>query len=240
MKKIEKIYEGKAKILYSTENPNLLIQYFKDDTTAFNGEKKEILTGKGEMNNLISAFLMQKLFSNKIPCHFIKRLSSREQLIKKLNIIPLEVIIRNISAGSISKRLGINEGVIIDSPIIEFCYKSDLLADPLINDDHITKLLKILNQNQLNKIKFYALRINTILQELFNNINITIVDFKIEFGFSNRNTIILADEISPDSARLWDKSTNEKLDKDRFRCNLGGVVESYKIIAERFGIINSI
>jgi len=238
MEKIEKIYEGKAKILYSTENANLLVQYFKDDATAFNAQKKAVIEGKGVLNNVISEFIMLKLAQENIPTHFVKRLDKREQLIKKVKIIPLEVIIRNISAGSMAKRLGIEEGRELLSPIFEICYKDDALGDPLINDDHAVNVLKIINQNQLQEIKVYSLKINQILKKIFKDIKIKLVDFKIEFGFDmeNKNQILLADEISPDSCRLWDENTSEKLDKDRFRRDLGGLVEAYQEVANRLKI----
>jgi phosphoribosylaminoimidazole-succinocarboxamide synthase len=238
MQKIDKIYEGKAKILYSTENPNFLVQYFKYDATAFNAQKKAVIEGKGVLNNVISEFIMLKLANENIPTHFIKRLDKREQLIKKVKIIPLEVIIRNISAGSMAKRLGIEEGRELLSPIFEICYKDDALGDPLINDDHAVNVLKIINKNQLQEIKEYSLKINEILLKIFKDIKIKLVDFKIEFGFDviNKNQILLADEISPDSCRLWDENTSEKLDKDRFRRDLGGLVEAYQEVANRLKI----
>ena len=238
MQKIDKIYEGKAKILYSTEDENFLVQYFKDDATAFNAQKKAVIEGKGVLNNVISEFIMLKLAEENIPTHFVKRLDSREQLIKKVKIIPLEVIIRNISAGSMAKRLGIEEGRELLAPIFEICYKDDALGDPLINDDHAINVLKIINKNQLQEIKDYSLKINNILQKIFKEIQIKLVDFKIEFGFDvvNKNQILLADEISPDSCRLWDENTSEKLDKDRFRRDLGGLVEAYQEVANRLKI----
>ena len=238
MQKINKIYEGKAKILYSTEDENFLVQYFKDDATAFNAQKKAVIEGKGVLNNIISEFIMLKLAEKNIPTHFVKRLDNREQLIKKVKIIPLEVIIRNISAGSMAKRLGIEEGRELLAPIFEICYKDDALGDPLINDDHAINVLKIINKNQLQEIKDYSLKINNILQKIFKDIQIKLVDFKIEFGFDvvNKNQILLADEISPDSCRLWDENTSEKLDKDRFRRDLGGLVEAYQEVANRLKI----
>ncbi len=238
MQKINKIYEGKAKILYSTEDENFLVQYFKDDATAFNAQKKAVIEGKGVLNNVISEFIMLKLAEENIPTHFVKRLDNREQLIKKVKIIPLEVIIRNISAGSMAKRLGIEEGRELLAPIFEICYKDDALGDPLINDDHAISVLKIINKNQLQEIKDYSLKINNILQKIFKDIQIKLVDFKIEFGFDvvNKNQILLADEISPDSCRLWDENTSEKLDKDRFRRDLGGLVEAYQEVANRLKI----
>ena len=238
MQKINKIYEGKAKILYSTQDENFLVQYFKDDATAFNAQKKAVIEGKGVLNNVISEFIMLKLAQENIPTHFVKRLDKREQLIKKVKIIPLEVIIRNISAGSMAKRLGIEEGRELLSPIFEICYKDDALGDPIINDDHAIKVLQIINENQLQEIKNYSLKINKILQKIFKDIKIKLVDFKIEFGFDveNKNQILLADEISPDSCRLWDENTSEKLDKDRFRRDLGGLVEAYQEVANRLKI----
>lgn len=238
MQKIDKIYEGKAKILYSTKDTNFLVQYFKDDATAFNAQKKAVIEGKGVLNNVISEFIMLKLAEENIPTHFVKRLDNREQLIKKVKIIPLEVIIRNISAGSMAKRLGIEEGRELLAPIFEICYKDDALGDPLINDDHAINVLKIINKNQLQEIKDYSLKINNILQKIFKDIQIKLVDFKIEFGFDvvNKNQILLADEISPDSCRLWDENTSEKLDKDRFRRDLGGLVEAYQEVANRLKI----
>lgn len=238
MQKINKIYEGKAKILYSTEDENFLVQYFKDDATAFNAQKKAVIEGKGVLNNVISEFIMLKLAEENIPTHFVKRLDKREQLIKKVKIIPLEVIIRNISAGSMAKRLGIEEGRELLAPIFEICYKDDALGDPLINNDHAINVLKIINKNQLQEIKDYSLKINNILKKIFKDIQIKLVDFKIEFGFDvvNKNQILLADEISPDSCRLWDENTSEKLDKDRFRRDLGGLVEAYQEVANRLKI----
>lgn len=236
MQKLKKIYEGKAKALYTTSDSNQLIQYFKDDATAFNAQKKAVIEGKGVLNNLISEKIMLEISQHNIPTHFIKRLDEREQLIKKVTIIPLEVIIRNIAAGSMAKRLGINEGKELLQPIFEICYKDDALGDPLINDDHAINVLQVVNKKELDQIKIYALKINEILREIFKKINIKLVDFKIEFGFDNEKNILLADEISPDSCRLWDASTAEKLDKDRFRRDLGGLVEAYKDVALRLGI----
>ena len=234
--KQKQIYEGKAKILYATANENELIQYFKDDATAFNNLKKDVIAGKGSLNNLISEFIMLELAKNNIPTHFIKRLNEREQLVKKVQIIPLEVIIRNIVAGSMAKRLAIAEGLVLDGAVFEISYKNDSLADPLINSDHAIKVLKVVDEEQFALIKNYALKINQILKNLFDKINVKLVDFKIEFGIDKNGEIILADEISPDSCRLWDKSTNDKMDKDRFRRDLGGLVEAYQEIANRLGI----
>ncbi|MFT6106018.1 MAG: phosphoribosylaminoimidazole-succinocarboxamide synthase [Rickettsiales bacterium] len=231
-----KIYEGKAKTLYSTDNENEIIQYFKDDATAFNNVKKDIVADKGILNNFISEFIMIKMAESGIPTHFIKRLNEREQLVKKAQIIPLEIIIRNVTAGSMAKRLGIEEGIELDKAIFELCLKDDSLGDPLINDDHAVTVLKVIKESELNLVKEYTFKINQILKDLFDEVNIRLVDFKIEFGFDQNNQIILADEISPDSCRLWDKDSDEKMDKDRFRRDLGGLVEAYREIANRFGI----
>jgi phosphoribosylaminoimidazole-succinocarboxamide synthase len=236
MQKLEKIYEGKAKQLFATKDENLLIQYFKDDATAFNAQKKAVIEGKGVLNNLISEKIMLEMSAVGIPTHFVKRLNEREQLVKKVKIIPLEVIIRNVAAGSMAKRLGIEEGVELVAPVFEICLKDDALGDPLINDDHAVKVLRIISLSQLVEIKNYALKINEILGGIFKKIGIRLVDFKIEFGLDANSSIILADEISPDSCRLWDEKTAEKMDKDRFRRDLGGLVEAYIEVASRLGI----
>jgi phosphoribosylaminoimidazole-succinocarboxamide synthase len=236
MQKLEKIYEGKAKLLYKTEDENLLIQSFKDDATAFNAQKKAVLEGKGVLNNLISEHIMLEMASAGIPTHFVKRLNEREQLIKKVTIIPLEVIVRNVTAGTMAKRLGLDEGIQLPSAVFEICLKNDALGDPLINDDHAVNVLQVVSKTQLEQIKKYTFKINEILLQLFKNIGIKLIDFKIEFGFDAAQNIILADEISPDSCRLWDASTSEKLDKDRFRRDLGGLVEAYTDVASRLGI----
>ncbi len=234
--KTEKLYEGKAKILYKTEDENFLIQYFKDDATAFNNIKKDVIKEKGILNNLISEFIMKEIEKSEIKTHFVERISEREQIVKKVEIIPLEIIVRNISAGSMAKRLGIEEGMNLKKPIFEICYKKDELSDPIINDDHAIYVLDLLSKSQLEKIKEISFKINEILQKIFLSAKIKLVDFKIEFGFDGDKNIILADEISPDSCRLWDEKTNEKLDKDRFRRDLGGLVEAYKEVASRLGI----
>jgi phosphoribosylaminoimidazole-succinocarboxamide synthase len=238
MQKLEKLYEGKAKQLYKTADENLLIQYFKDDATAFNAQKKAVITSKGVLNNLISQHIMLEAEKAGIPTHFVERLNDREQLVKKVKIIPLEVIIRNIAAGSMAKRLGITEGKELKAAVFEICYKDDALGDPLINDDHAINVLQVVNEQQLAQIKEYALKINQLLINIFAAINITLVDFKIEFGLDSNNKIILADEISPDSCRLWDKNTLAKLDKDIFRRDLGNLVEAYSEVARRLGIIS--
>lgn len=236
MQKLEKIYEGKAKQLFATEDKNLLIQYFKDDATAFNAQKKAVIEGKGVLNNFISEHIMLEMASAGITTHFVKRLNEREQLVRRMQIIPLEVIVRNVAAGSMAKRLGIEEGLELAAPVFEICYKDDALGDPLINDDHAVNVLKVVSKNQLDEIKNYTLKINQILHQIFHKIGIRLVDFKIEFGFNAQKNIVLADEISPDSCRLWDEKTAEKMDKDRFRRDLGGLVEAYKDVALRLGI----
>lgn len=233
------IYEGKAKILYEGPEPNTLIQYFKDDATAFNAEKRAILDGKGVLNNRISEFMMTRLTNVGIPNHFIKRLNMREQLIKKVEIIPLEVIVRNVAAGTMSKRLGIEEGTQLPRAIVEFCYKDDKLGDPLVSEEHIAAFNWAAPQ-EMDEIVAMALRVNDFMSGLFAGVGIRLIDFKLEFGrhFENDTArTILADEISPDSCRLWDLETNEKLDKDRFRRDLGGVTEAYAEVARRLGII---
>jgi len=236
MQKLEKIYEGKAKQLFATEDKNLLIQYFKDDATAFNALKKAVIEGKGVLNNVISEYIMLEMAKAGVPTHFVKRLNEREQLVRKVKIIPLEVIVRNVAAGSMAKRLGIEEGVELLAPVFEICLKDDALGDPLINDDHAINVLKVVTREQLEEIKKHTLKINEILRAMFKNIGIKLVDFKIEFGFDADSKIVLADEISPDSCRLWDEKTSEKLDKDRFRRDLGGLVEAYSDVASRLGI----
>ena len=232
------LYEGKAKQLFETEKPFELVQFFKDDATAFNKKKHEIIDSKGVLNNLISEFIFTYLGNNNIPNHFIERLSPREQLIKKVEIIPIEVVIRNIAAGTFSKRFGIEEGKNLPETLIEFNLKDDDNDDPLVSEEHM-KVFGWAKEDEIETMKKYAFKINTLLKKLFKKINITLVDFKIEFGryYSNNNyEIILADEISPDSCRLWDMSSNEKLDKDRFRRNIGGLIEAYKEVATRLEI----
>ena len=232
------LYEGKAKQLFTTDKDDQLIQFFKDDATAFNKKKHEIINNKGVLNNLISENIFKYLGENGIPNHFIERLNEREQLIKKVEIIPIEVVIRNKAAGTFTKRFGIEEGMDLPETLIEFNLKDDEHDDPLISDEHI-KVFKWANQSEIDDIKHKAILINKYLTELFNQIDILLVDFKIEFGrcYSNGKVeIILADEISPDSCRLWDIQSNEKLDKDRFRRNLGGLIEAYKEVATRLQI----
>ena len=235
MTKKELIYEGKAKTLFFYDN-NKIIQYFKDDATAFNKKKHEIINEKGILNNFISEFIFKYLSENGVENHFIERLNDREQLVKKVDIIPVEVIIRNIATGTLTKRLGIQEGLKLKKPLIEFTLKSDELDDPIISEEHID-VLEYAEKDEINDIKEQALLINRLLLQLFSSINIQLVDFKIEFGrLTIDKKVILADEISPDSCRLWDKSSSEKLDKDRFRKNLGGLIDAYKEVATRLGI----
>ncbi len=239
MTRRKKIYEGKAKILYEGPEPGTLIQYFKDDTTAFNSEKKAVLEGKGVINNRISEYIMIKLNSVGIQNHFIKRMNLREQLIREVEIIPLEVVCRNIAAGSLSTRFGLPEGQALPRSILEFYYKDDKLNDPIVTEEHITAFNWATTQ-EIDDMMAMTLRVNDFLSGLFGAVGITLVDFKIEYGrvFENDfSRIILADEISPDSCRLWDSVTNEKLDKDRFRRDLGGVIEGYTEVARRLGIM---
>jgi len=238
MSKKDLIYEGKAKKLFAHEDNDKIIQFFKDDATAFNKKKHEVITEKGILNNLISEFIFKYLKDNGVDNHFIKRLNNREQLIRKVEIIPVEVIIRNIATGTLSKRLGVEEGLKLNRPLIEFTLKSDELDDPILSEEHID-VLGYASEKEINDIKNQGLTINNLLSKLFDSINIKLVDFKIEFGRITKNkvtTIILADEISPDSCRLWDKSSSEKLDKDRFRKNLGGLIDAYKEVATRLEI----
>ena len=239
MVKRRKIYEGKAKILYEGPEPGTLIQYFKDDATAFNNEKRAVLDGKGVLNNRISEFVMLQLNSIGLPTHFLKRINMREQLIREVEIIPLEVICRNVAAGSLSKKLGIEEGTPLPRSIIEFCYKKDELGDPMVTEEHITAFNWATHQ-EIDDIIAMTLRINDFLTGLFAGAQIKLVDFKVEFGRLYEGEMVrtvLADEISPDSCRLWDMTTGEKLDKDRFRRDLGGVTEAYAEVARRLGII---
>ena len=231
------IYEGKAKTIIATEDPSTVVQHFKDDVTAFNKEKYESIQGKGIINNRISAFIMKKLEEAGISTHFIEVLNEREQLVKKLKIIPLEVVVRNIAAGSFCKRFSIKEGKSLTSPIIEFFYKNDDLADPMVSESHIL-YFNWLSNTEIEEIKSTSLKVNEFLVNLFSTVEINLVDFKLEFGrlISDNKKIILADEISPDNCRLWDKKTFKKLDKDIFRLNLGDLKEAYTEVAERLGI----
>ncbi len=232
MSKVEQLYEGKAKKVYSTEDKDILIVSYKDDATAFNGLKKGTITGKGAINNRVTNYLMQQLEKEGIPTHFVKELSDRETEVKAVKIVPLEVIVRNIIAGSLSKRTGKPEGTTLREPILEFCYKDDELGDPMVNEYHI-RALGWATQEEIDKITDYSLCINKFLTKFFADLGITLVDFKLEFGITNDGTLVLADEISPDTCRFWDSKTGEKLDKDRFRRDLGGVEEAYQEIIRR-------
>ncbi|QEE12071.1 phosphoribosylaminoimidazolesuccinocarboxamide synthase [Bartonella krasnovii] len=240
MNRRHRIYEGKAKILYEGPEPGTYIQFFKDDATAFNAKKHEIIDGKGVLNNRISEHIFSHLGRLGIPTHFIKRINMREQLIKAVEIIPLEVVVRNIAAGSLAKRLGLEEGTPLPQSIIEFYYKNDSLDDPMVTEEHITAFGWAVPQ-ELEDIMQLSIRINDFLSGLFAGVNIQLVDFKMEFGRlweDETMRIILADEISPDSARLWDMQTREKMDKDRFRRDMGGLINAYQEVAKRLGIMN--
>mgnify|MGYP001360141096 CR=1 FL=1 len=235
----KKIYEGKAKILYKGPKQNTIIQYYKDDATAFNNKKRSTINGKGALNNRISSFLMEKINNLGITTHFIKRLNMREQLVHSVDIIPVEIVVRNIAAGSICKRLNIEEGKDLPKSIVEYYYKSDELGDPLVVEDHIIAFEWATNQ-ELEEIYNLSLRINDFLLGIFSSIGIKLVDFKLEFGrlYSGEdNVIVLADELSPDNFRLWDNVTGKKLDKDRFRLNLGNTIDAYREVAERLGVL---
>ena len=232
MQKLEQIYEGKAKKVYSTEDPNLVIVDYKDDATAFNGLKKGTIVGKGVINNQMTNRLMAKMEKAGIPTHFVEELSERETLVKRVEIVPLEVIIRNISAGSFAKHYGVEEGIVFDAPTIEFSYKNDDLGDPLINEYHALAL-KLASKEEIEQIKKYTFAVNDVLKAFWSECGVTIVDFKLEFGRTSDGTIVLADEISPDTCRLWDSKTHEKLDKDRFRRDMGGVEDAYSEIMRR-------
>jgi phosphoribosylaminoimidazole-succinocarboxamide synthase len=239
MSRRKKIYEGKAKILFEGPEPGTLIQYFKDDATAFNAQKKAILEGKGVINNQISGFIMQNLNAIGVPTHYIKTMNMREQLVREVEIIPLEVVCRNVAAGSLSTRLGIEEGTPLPRSIIEFYYKKDELGDPMVAEEHITAFNWASTQ-EIDDIMAWTLRINDYLFGMFGAVGIKLVDFKLEFGRLYEGDMVrtvVADEISPDSARLWDVQTNEKMDKDRFRRDLGNVTEAYVEVARRLGIV---
>jgi phosphoribosylaminoimidazole-succinocarboxamide synthase len=239
MTRRRRIYEGKAKVLFEGPEPGTLVQYFKDDATAFNNQKKGVITGKGVINNRISEYLMTRLGEQGVPTHFLRRLNMREQLVREVEIVPLEVVVRNIAAGSLSKRFGIVEGTQLPRSIIEFYYKSDELGDPMVSEEHITAFGWATPQ-EIDDIVALSLRINDFLSGLFLGVGLKLVDFKLEYGrhFENEEMrIVLADEISPDSCRLWDIKTNEKLDKDRFRQDLGQVAEAYQEVARRLGIL---
>jgi len=239
MNRRRRVYEGKAKILYEGPEPGTLVQHFKDDATAYNNKKHDRIEGKGVLNNRISEYLFQRLGEIGVPNHFMKRLNMREQLIREVEIIPVEVIVRNVAAGSICKRLGLEEGTALPRSIVEFCYKSDELDDPLVSEEHITAF-GWASPQEIDEMTALALRINDFLAGLFFGIGIRLIDFKCEFGRLYENDmlrIVLADEISPDSCRLWDLETQDKLDKDRFRRDMGGLIEAYQEVARRLGIL---
>ena len=232
MQKLEQLYEGKAKKVFRTDDPELLIVDYKDDATAFNGLKKGSIAGKGVINNQMSNRLMAKLEKAGVPTHFVQELSPRETLVKRVSIVPLEVIVRNLSAGSFAKRYGVEEGVVFDAPTIEFSYKNDELGDPLLNSYHALAL-KLATAEEIDTIKRYAFQVNDFLKALWAECGVILVDLKLEFGKTSDGAIVLADEISPDTCRLWDEKTHEKLDKDRFRRDLGGVEDAYAEIMKR-------
>lgn len=232
MEKKELIYEGKAKKVFATDNPDVLLVSYKDDATAFNGLKKGTISGKGAINNRVTNSMMRLLEKDGVPTHFIEELNDRETLVKKVSIVPLEVIIRNISAGSFAKRYGVKEGIVFARPTIEFSYKNDELGDPLINEYHALAL-GLATAEEIETIKTLAFKVNDFLKAFFKKLNIDLVDFKLEFGRLSDGTIVLADEISPDTCRFWDCDTHEKLDKDRFRRDLGGVEDAYREIMKR-------
>ncbi|MBO1513093.1 phosphoribosylaminoimidazolesuccinocarboxamide synthase [Metabacillus bambusae] len=232
--KLDLLYEGKAKRIYKTNEPNILLVSYKDSATAFNGVKKEEITGKGRLNNEISTLIFEKLTANNIENHFVKRLSETEQLVKKVTIIPLEVVVRNVVAGSLSKRLGIEEGTEIKETLVEFYYKDDALGDPLITEDHIA-LLNLATKEQVETLKTLAKQVNEVLKSHFLSCDVRLIDFKLEFGVTEEGNIILADEVSPDTCRLWDIKTNEKFDKDVFRRGIGSLTDAYEEILTRLG-----
>ena len=234
-----RIYEGKAKVLFEGPQPGTLVQYFKDDATSYNNQKRGVITGKGVLNNSISEYLMLRLGEIGVPTHFVRRLNMREQLVREVEIIPVEVIVRNVAAGTLSKRLGLEEGTPLPRPIIEYCYKKDELGDPMVSEEHITAFGWANNQD-LDDMVQIALRVNDFLSGLFLGVGLKLVDFKLEFGRlweDEEMRIVLADEISPDSCRLWDIKTHEKMDKDRFRRDLGKVEEAYQEVARRLGVL---
>lgn len=232
MEKRNQLYEGKAKKVFETDNKELLIVSYKDDATAFNGLKKGTIEGKGVINNRMSNMLMQMLEKNGVPTHFVEEINDRETIVKKVSIVALEVIIRNIAAGSFSKRYGVEEGVVFEQPTIEFSYKNDDLGDPLLNSYH-AMALNIATKEEIDTITKYAFKVNELLKEFWSKCGVTLVDFKLEFGKLSSGDIVLADEISPDTCRLWDSKTKEKLDKDRFRRDLGGVEDAYTEVMKR-------
>jgi phosphoribosylaminoimidazole-succinocarboxamide synthase len=232
MKKLEKIYEGKAKVLYATDDPGLIVQYFKDDATAFNGTKKGTIQKKGELNNAISTRIFQYLEENGVKTHFVERLGEREMVVRKVEIIPIEVVLRNVVAGALAKRMGVEEGTPLKKTVFELYYKDDSLGDPMINGYHVAAF-GLCTEEELKTIKEMAFRVNDLLKDFFAERGITLVDFKLEFGRTVDGEILLADEITPDGCRLWRSDTGEKLDKDRFRRDLGAVVEAYEEVLRK-------
>lgn len=232
LQKTEQLYEGKAKKVYATNDLNLVIVDYKDDATAFNGEKKGTILNKGIINNRVTNHLMKLLEKNGVPTHLVEEISDRETIVKKVTIIPLEVIVRNIVAGSLSKRLGVAEGVKLGKTVLEYCYKDDSLGDPMVNEYHIMAM-GWSTEEELEQIASYSLKVNQVLTDYLKDLNIELIDFKLEFGKTQDGTIVLADEISPDTCRFWDSTTGEKLDKDRFRRDLGGEEDAYKEIMKR-------
>ena len=232
MKKLEQLYEGKAKKVFATDDPGVVLVEYKDDATAFNGLKKGTIQGKGVINNRVTNFLMKMLEKNGIPTHYIEEISDRETLVKKVTIVPLEVIVRNIAAGSLSKRLGRPEGTQLKKTVLEYCYKNDDLGDPMVNEYHIAAMGWVSDED-LKKIAEYSFKINQLLSAYLKDLNIELIDFKLEFGKTQDGQLVLADEISPDTCRFWDSTTHEKLDKDRFRRDLGGVEDAYQEIMKR-------
>ena len=232
MKKLEQLYEGKAKKVFATDDPDVVLVEYKDDATAFNGLKKGTIQGKGVINNRVTNFLMKMLEKNGIPTHYIEEISDRETLVKKVTIVPLEVIVRNIAAGSLSKRLGLPEGTKLKKTVLEYCYKNDDLGDPMVNEYHIAAMGWVSDED-LKKIAEYSFKINQLLSAYLKDLNIELIDFKLEFGKTQDGQLVLADEISPDTCRFWDSTTHEKLDKDRFRRDLGGVEDAYQEIMKR-------
>lgn len=230
--KTEQLYEGKAKKVYATNDPDLVIVDYKDDATAFNGEKKGTISGKGAINNRMTNYMFKMLEKEGVPTHLVEEISDRETIVKKVSIVPLEVIIRNVAAGSFSKRMGVEEGTKLLTPILEFSYKNDDLGDPFIND-YYALALGLATKEEIDTIAKYAFKVNEFMVNFFKGLNIDLIDFKIEFGRTSDGTIILADEISPDTCRFWDSTTHEKLDKDRFRRDMGGVEEAYQEIMKR-------